>query len=58
MSKASEHIVECFMLNWDLFGDDKSTEFLAQFTAEQCGVEPDAVYAALEASPISSRDRA
>jgi hypothetical protein len=36
------------MLNWDLFGDDKSTEFLAQYTADQLKIRIDEVYAALE----------
>lgn len=48
MKTGPQHIVECFMLNWDLFGDDKSTEFLAQYTADQLSIKTDDVYAALE----------
>lgn len=63
MSKFSEQIVECFMLNWDLFGDDESTEFLVQYTADQLHIQTDAVYAALkwkaerDATPASLQDR-
>jgi len=54
MSKGSQFIIECFMLNWDLFGDDKSTEFLAQYTADQLKIRPDDVYAALETDATSA----
>lgn len=48
MRQGPQFIVECFMINWDLFGDDKSTEFLAQYTADQLKIRADDVYAALE----------
>ncbi len=35
------------MLAWDEFGDDTSTEFLVQITADRLGIETDEVYAAL-----------
>jgi Flp pilus assembly protein TadB len=44
-----ETINRCFMMAWDEFGDDKSTEFLVQITADRLGVEPDEVYDALAA---------
>jgi hypothetical protein len=37
----------CFMLAWEEFGDDKSTEFLVQITADRLGIEPEEVYDAL-----------
>jgi Flp pilus assembly protein TadB len=43
----AETINHCFMLAWDEFGDDKSTEFLVQVTADRLGVEPEEVYDAL-----------
>jgi Flp pilus assembly protein TadB len=43
----AETINRCFMLAWDEFGDDKSTEFLVQVTADRLGVEPEEVYDAL-----------
>lgn len=46
---AEQKINRCFMLAWDEFGDDKSTEFLVQITAERLGVKPENVYAALAA---------
>jgi hypothetical protein len=42
-----ETINRCFMLSWDEFGDDKSTEFLVQITADRLGIEPEEVYDAL-----------
>lgn len=56
MSKTIEQIVNrCFMLAWDEFGDDKSTEFLVQITADRLGIEPEEVYDAL-ASQHSLQD--
>jgi Flp pilus assembly protein TadB len=43
----AETINRCFMMAWDEFGDDKSTEFLVQITADRLGVEPEEVYDAL-----------
>lgn len=43
----AETINRCFMMAWDEFGDDKSTEFLVQITADRLGLDPDAVYDAL-----------
>jgi Flp pilus assembly protein TadB len=43
----AETINRCFMMAWDEFGDDKSTEFLVQITADRLGVDPDEVYEAL-----------
>jgi hypothetical protein len=40
-------ISDCFNLAWEEFGDDKSTEFLVQITADRLDIEPDEVYAAL-----------
>jgi hypothetical protein len=40
-------ITKCFMLAWDEFGDDKSTEFLVEITANRLNIEPEKVYAAL-----------
>lgn len=46
-------IYHAFMLAWEEFGDDKSTEFLIQITADRMGVGVDDVCAALasEQSP-------
>lgn len=38
---------DAFMLAWDEFGDDKSTEFLVQIVADRLEVEPHEVYDAL-----------
>ena len=43
----AEAITRCFHMAWDEFGDDKSTEFLVQITADRLDIEPDDVYAAL-----------
>jgi Flp pilus assembly protein TadB len=43
----AETINRCFMMAWDEFGDDKSTEFLVQVTAERLGITPEEVYDAL-----------
>lgn len=43
----AETINRCFMLAWDEFGDDKSTEFLVQITADRLGIDPADVYDAL-----------
>lgn len=43
----AETINRCFMMAWDEFGDNKSTEFLVQITADRLGVEPEEVYDAL-----------
>jgi len=40
-------INDCFDLAWDEFGDDKSTEFLVQITADRLGIDPQDIYAAL-----------
>jgi len=42
-----ETINRCFMMAWNEFGDDKSTEFLVQITADRLGLETDEVYDAL-----------
>lgn len=42
-----ETITRCFMMACDEFGDDKSTEFLVQITADRLGIDPDDVYEAL-----------
>ena len=42
-----ETINRCFMMAWDEFGDEKSTEFLVQITADRLGIEPAEVYDAL-----------
>lgn len=42
-------ITACFLLAWEEFGDDKSTEFLVQITADRLGIEPGEVYDALAA---------
>lgn len=44
---SDDKINQAFMLAWDEFGDDKSTEFLVQITADRLGVEPEDVYDAL-----------
>jgi hypothetical protein len=41
----------CFMLAWEEFGDEKSTEFLVQITADRLGIEPAEVYEALASAP-------
>jgi hypothetical protein len=43
----AETIYRCFLLAWREFGDDKSTEFLVQITADRLGVDPEEVYDAL-----------
>lgn len=43
----AETINRCFMMAWDEFGDDKSTEFLVQITADRIGIEAEDVYEAL-----------
>jgi hypothetical protein len=40
-------IARCFNMAWVEFGDDKSTEFLAQITADRLGVTIEEVYDAL-----------
>ena len=40
-------INDAYMKAWDEFGDNKSTEFLVQITAERCKVDPSVVYDAL-----------
>jgi Flp pilus assembly protein TadB len=52
----AQTINRCFMLAWDEFGDDKSTEFLVQITADRLGVEPEEVYDAL-ASEVAQQER-
>lgn len=48
MSTAPHQFVyACFMLAWEEFGDDKSTEFLVQITADRLEIEPADVYDAL-----------
>ncbi len=48
MTETIEEIINrCFMMAWDEFGDDKSTEFLVQITADRLGIEADDVYEAL-----------
>jgi Flp pilus assembly protein TadB len=47
-AERSEVIAQAFMRAWDEFGDDVSTEFLAQITADRLGVDIDEVFAALE----------
>ena len=43
----TETINRCFMMAWDEFGDDKSTEFLVQITADRLGIDTEEVYDAL-----------
>jgi len=48
MSKMPNQMVNaCFMLAWEEFGDDKSTEFLVHITADRLDIEPADVYEAL-----------
>jgi hypothetical protein len=48
MGEAIEEIINrCFMMAWNEFGDEKSTEFLVQITADRLGIEPEEVYDAL-----------
>jgi hypothetical protein len=48
MSETIAQIINrMFMLAWDEFGDDKSTEFLVQITADRLDVTPEEVYDAL-----------
>jgi hypothetical protein len=55
MPESVEQIINrCFMLAWDEFGDDKSTEFLVQITADRLDVTPEEVYDAL--ASVSSND--
>lgn len=50
MSEMPDQMVNaCFMLAWEEFGDDVSTEFLVQITAERLDLEPAEVYDALAA---------
>lgn len=44
---SDEAIAEAFHGAWDDFGDDKSTEFLLQMTADRCGVSYNRVVEAL-----------
>lgn len=43
----AQTINRCFMMAWDEFGDDASTEFIAQITACRLGIDPADVYDAL-----------
>lgn len=48
MSEMPAQIISAsFMLAWEEFGDDKSTEFLVQITADRLEIKPEDVYAAL-----------
>jgi len=40
-------INRCFNMAWKEFGEDKSTEFIAQITAERLGVTVEEVFDAL-----------
>jgi Flp pilus assembly protein TadB len=51
MELDNEAIRAAFNLAWDEFGEEKSTEFLIQITADRLGIEPDDVFNALAAEP-------
>lgn len=46
-SKRDKILNDAFMLAWDEFGDDKSTEFLVQIVADRLSVEREEVFDAL-----------
>lgn len=43
----AQFVNRVFMRAWDEFGDDKSTEFLIQITADRIGIDAAEVYDAL-----------
>lgn len=55
MSKLTpQKINEAFLAVWEEFGDNKSTEFIAQVTAERLKISASRVYDALQAVAVAS----
>lgn len=46
---SDQAIADAFNDNWNEFGEDVSTEFLLQITADRCGIDYDRVVDALGA---------